>query len=94
MAPKVVCIIISTANEYVILHDKRDFASVINVKDLEMGRPCWIPREPSLIIDILKCRKPFLTVIRKGVVRMVKEMQYHWIEGKGTGAKAKKYGYH
>ena len=79
MAAKVVHILISRTCEHVTLYGKRDFANVINVKDLEMGRLYWISREPSLVIEIRKCRKLFLTVVRKGVASMIRGMQYCWI---------------
>ena len=34
--------------EYVTLHAKRDFAAVIKVTDLEMGRLSWIIRMDSI----------------------------------------------
>lgn len=38
---KYVYILIPAVFEYVILNSKRDFADLIKVKDLEMGRLVW-----------------------------------------------------
>lgn len=80
ISPNGVCIQISRIYEYVTAHDKRDFANVIKIKDLEMRRLSWISRGPNLIIHILRSREPFPAVGRKGDVRIVvRQMQYCWI---------------
>lgn len=40
--PKDICALISGICEYLILPGKREFESVVNVKNSKIGRLCWI----------------------------------------------------
>lgn len=42
MAPEDIHVLIPRACEYVNLHGQKDFADVLKIKDLKMGRFSWI----------------------------------------------------
>lgn len=60
MTPNDVCVIIPGTCEYVPLHGKKDFISVIKVTDSERRRVAWIIQgEPKWITGIRTGRGPF-----------------------------------